>query len=59
MSQETHYICIIKANWLMLFREKITVYFEDNVKSIKTICSQNAESFLLLNHVLHVIITVL
>lgn len=43
----------------MLFSEKITVYFENNVKSIKTLCGQNSESLLLLKQMLQVIINVL
>jgi hypothetical protein len=56
MPQETYSVCIIKTSWLMLFSEKITVYFEKNVKSIKTLCGQNSASLLLLKQLLHVII---
>lgn len=59
MSQQTYSVCIIKTNWLMLFGEKITVYFQNNVESIITLCGQNSESLLLLKQVLQVIINVL
>jgi hypothetical protein len=30
-------------NWLMLFEEIITVYSENHMKPINTLCSQNAK----------------
>jgi hypothetical protein len=32
-----------KANWLMLFREIITVYSENHMKHINKFCGQNTE----------------
>jgi hypothetical protein len=42
-----------KANWLMLFREIITVYFEDHMKSLNTLCGQSAEPFSIIANSTH------
>jgi hypothetical protein len=33
-SEETHYISATKSNQLMLFREKISIYFENQIHSV-------------------------
>jgi hypothetical protein len=44
-SQETHSVCATKPNRLMLFREIIAVYCENNTEHISTLCGQNVEFF--------------
>jgi hypothetical protein len=34
MSKKRERVSIARVNWLMLFRETITVYFENNMKPI-------------------------
>jgi hypothetical protein len=43
-SQETHYVSATKANQLMLFRERVTVYCEKSTEHINTLCRQNAKA---------------
>jgi hypothetical protein len=38
-SERTPHITITKVNWLMLFREIIGVYTENNKKPINTLCT--------------------
>jgi hypothetical protein len=45
-SQKTHCISITKTNWLMLFREIITVYCENHTEHTNTLCGKNADFFL-------------
>jgi hypothetical protein len=33
----------IKFNWLMVFKEMITVYSENHMEPTNTLCGQNAE----------------
>jgi hypothetical protein len=42
-SQETHYVSATKTNRLMLFRETIAVYRENNMKHKNTFSGQDAE----------------
>jgi hypothetical protein len=42
-SQETHHFSPIETSRLMLFREVITVYCENNTKHTDALCGQNAE----------------
>jgi hypothetical protein len=42
-SKKIQYFSITKINWLMLFREIIPVYPKNNMKTINTLCGQNAE----------------
>jgi hypothetical protein len=42
-SQETHYLSITKTNLLMLFKEIITVNWENHTKHTDTLYGQNAE----------------
>jgi translation initiation factor IF-1 len=42
-SQETHSVSIIMTIVSMLFRETVTVYCENDMKHINTMCGQNAE----------------
>jgi hypothetical protein len=41
-SQETYYL---SANRLKLTRERVTVYCENHMKHINTLCKQNAEFY--------------
>jgi hypothetical protein len=43
-SQETHYVCATKPNRLMLFREIIAVYCENQTEDTDTLCGQYAET---------------
>jgi hypothetical protein len=43
ISHETYCVFSSKANWLMYFKEKITIYFEINMKHTSTFCGQDAE----------------
>jgi hypothetical protein len=42
-SKKTQHFTTTKINWLMLFGEIITVYFENHTKPINKFCGQNAE----------------
>jgi hypothetical protein len=44
-SKKAHCICITKDSQLMLFTERIAVWFEDHTKPISTLCGQNRELF--------------
>jgi hypothetical protein len=42
-SQKTHRISITKTKRLMMYRDKIVVYFENYTKHINTFCGGNAQ----------------
>jgi hypothetical protein len=42
-SQETHYVSATKTSRLMLFREIVDVYCENQMKHTNTLCGKNAE----------------
>jgi hypothetical protein len=41
-SQQTHYVSVTKANWLMPFKEIIALYCKNHIKRRKTPSEQNA-----------------
>jgi hypothetical protein len=45
LCQKTHYISTTKPNQLMLFREISTVYSENHMNYINTVCEQYANIF--------------
>jgi hypothetical protein len=53
--RETHYITTTKTKRLMLFREKIVVYFENHIKHINSMGKMQSSS--MLKQVVHVVIT--
>jgi hypothetical protein len=57
-SQETHYVSATKPNRLMLFREIIAVYCENNTEHTDTLCIGEVLFFLPLKYVVHVVTTV-
>jgi hypothetical protein len=42
-SKKTQPISITRINWLMMFKEIITVYSENHMKPINILCGQNEE----------------
>jgi hypothetical protein len=42
-AKKTQLFTITKINWLTLFKEIIAVFTENHMKSINTLCGQNAE----------------
>jgi hypothetical protein len=42
-SQETYYASATKPNGLMLFRETVAVYCENQMEHINTLCEQNIQ----------------
>jgi hypothetical protein len=42
-AKKTQHFSITKVSWLILFREIIAVYSENNAKPINTLCGHNAE----------------
>jgi hypothetical protein len=53
-SRKTHYVTAAKANWLILFRETIVVYYENHKEHTNTLCEQKAE-FRMLKQVTHIV----
>jgi hypothetical protein len=41
-SQETHYVSATEPNRLMLFRETVAVYSENQMEHTDTLCGQNS-----------------
>jgi hypothetical protein len=41
--QETHYVTATKPNRLMLFRETVAVYCENQMEHTNTLCGHNSE----------------
>jgi hypothetical protein len=42
-AKKTQHFTITNINWLTLFKEMITVCFENHTKPMNTLCGQNAE----------------
>jgi hypothetical protein len=55
-SQDAHYVSATEPNQLMLFRERVTAYYENHTEHTNTQCGQNAE-FTLLEHAVHIVTT--
>jgi hypothetical protein len=56
-SQETHYVYAAKVNRLMPFKEIIAVYCENHAKHANALCRQNAEVFIVLKQLIHIVAT--
>jgi hypothetical protein len=53
-SQETYYFSATKTSRLILFRETVSIYYENYTEHTDTLCGQNAESSML-KQVVHII----
>jgi hypothetical protein len=54
-SQKTHHVSATKPNQLMLFEGTVTVHCENHTEHTDTLCGQNAESFNVLELVVHIV----